>query len=103
MIKVIGKSLGIFSPTNPVRVLCHAIVSNSYYNSVVLILIGLSTIVLAIDNPLYDQSGTLVYILGIIDVAMTIIFTVECLIKELYYDHISSVKFKLSITERAFY
>ena len=56
-IKVVGKSLGLFKPCNPIRNLCHKVVSNRYYNNAVLGLIGISTIVLAIDNPLYDQKS----------------------------------------------
>ena len=39
-----------------------------------------STIVLAIDNPLYDQNSKVVKFLGIIDISMTVIFTIECMI-----------------------
>ena len=56
-IKVTGRSLGLFKPNNPIRKLCHKIVANKHYNNIVLGLIAISTIVLAIDNPLYDKKS----------------------------------------------
>ena len=52
-----GKSLGIFGPTNKIRVICKGIVENKYYDSIVLALIGISTILLTLDNPLNDENG----------------------------------------------
>ena len=78
--QLIGKSLYLFKPTNGLRLLCNKIVGYAYYDNIVLSLIGISTVMLAIDNPLYDQKGELVNKLNIIDNIMTILFTLECMI-----------------------
>ena len=51
-----------------------------YYDSIVLTLIIVSTILLTLDNPLNDPESTLSKTLGIIDYFMTGAFTLECII-----------------------
>ena len=53
-INMIGKSLFLFSKDNWVRKVCYKIVKNSNYDTVVLMLIGISTILLTLDNPNMD-------------------------------------------------
>ena len=84
-IVMVGKSLGIFSPKNKVRQICHKIVSwhpseRINYDNAVLLLIAISTILLTLDNPLRDQSSTEAKTLKYIDYVMTVIFTLECVI-----------------------
>ena len=50
------------------------------YDNGVLLLIGISTILLTLDNPLQDKRSTFAITLKIIDYVMTVIFTLECLI-----------------------
>ena len=85
LIEVTGNSLGIFSPDNCLRKVCHKIVAwrlndTINYDNVVLLLIGISTILLTLDNPLQDKNSTYSFVLKIIDYVMTVIFTLECLI-----------------------
>ena len=53
-IVVVGNSLGLFEPKNKIRQLCFRIVNFKYYDNVILGLIGVSTVLLTLDNPLYD-------------------------------------------------
>ena len=53
---------------------------NKYYDSTVLALIGISTILLTLDNPLNDENGSFATTLKEIDLFMTIAFTLECVI-----------------------
>ena len=91
-IKVVGKSLGVFSPTNPLRIICRRIVQTKYYNGYILVLIAISTIELTFNNPLYDQNSFGVKILGVVDVFMTVIFTLECLINVILYGFLLNSK-----------
>jgi len=51
---LVGKSLSIMGPENPFRALCAKIVGHPYFDSLILLLIGFSTILLALENPLED-------------------------------------------------
>ena len=52
-----------------------------YFENTVLIMIILSSLMLVIDNPLYDPESTLSTILKTIDTVFTILFTIEAVIK----------------------
>lgn len=79
-IKVVGRSLFIFSPQNCFRRICYHIVKWSYYDSFVLILIGISTILLTMDNPNMNPNGDMAYFLEMCDYVLTTLFTIECTI-----------------------
>ena len=51
------------------------------FEDIILVLIILSSILLAIDNPLYDPKSKMVKIIGYIDVVFTVMFTIEASIK----------------------
>lgn len=57
-----------------------AIVEYKYYDTIVLSLIIVSTILLTLDNPLNDPKSSLSINLGRIDYFMTAAFTLECVI-----------------------
>ena len=75
-----GRSLCFFSKTNCLRKVCHRIVKHAWYDSAVLILIAVSTLLLTLDNPNMDQNGTLATALNILDYGLTTLFTIECLV-----------------------
>jgi hypothetical protein len=77
----VGKSLYIFSHKNPVRVILKKLVKWKYFDWVVLAIIIISSILLAIDNPLNDPEGDLAITIGYLDLIITILFTIECVIK----------------------
>lgn len=79
-IKMIGRSLFLFTKENCLRKICYHIVSHSWYDSVVLFLIAVSTVLLTLDNPNMDDKGQLAHVLGIFDYVLTTLFTLECLL-----------------------
>ena len=76
-----GRTLLIFGPKNPFRRGCAAMVANPAFDRVVLILIAISSISLALDNPLLDPDSALANSLSEIEVVTTILFTVEMALK----------------------
>lgn len=79
-IMLIGRSCMIFGPKNLLRRFCKAIVEFSYYDTIVMSLIFISTILLTLDNPLNDKEGELSKVLGLLDYILTFAFTLECAI-----------------------
>lgn len=77
---MIGRSLFIFSSTNSLRNFCFNFVKARWYDTGVLILIAVSTILLTLDNPNSDAHGEMSYFLEISDYVLTTLFTLECLI-----------------------
>lgn len=77
---MIGNSCGVFSPTNRLRKVCKAIVEFKYYDMFVMVLIGISTLLLMLDNPLNDQESYKALALEKIDMVITIAFVLESLI-----------------------
>ena len=93
IIKVIGRSLFLFSKTNCLRNVCYRIVRHPLYDSAVLILIGISTILLTMDNPNMDEHGELAKVLGAFDYVLTTLFTFECLINIILFGFICNGKY----------
>jgi hypothetical protein len=50
-------SMFIFSTTNPIRKVVHSVVSTKYFEMVVMIVICLSSISLAAEDPVEEESG----------------------------------------------
>lgn len=92
-------SMFILSPTNPyvadlnmysfkinlivnirVRKLIHTVVSSSYFEMVVTVVICMSSIALAAEDPV-EEGSLRNRILGQFDVAFTCVFTVEMILK----------------------
>jgi hypothetical protein len=64
---------------------CAKIVSYNYFDSFILFMIVMSTILLTLENPLDDPNGDFVDILFKIDIAVSIIFVIELLLKVFVY------------------
>ncbi|CAF1093497.1 unnamed protein product [Rotaria sordida] len=73
-------SMFIFSPTNPIRRFCHFIVTLRYFELLIMIVICLSSISLAAEDPVHENSSRN-HILNYLDYAFTGVFTVELLLK----------------------
>ncbi|CAF3010742.1 unnamed protein product [Rotaria socialis] len=73
-------SMFIFSSTNPIRRLCHFIVTLRYFELLIMIVICLSSISLAAEDPVHENSNRNL-ILNYLDYAFTGVFTVELLLK----------------------
>ena len=77
---MIGKSCFIFPPENRIRYLCYKIVNWKHYDTTVLVLIAISTLLLTMDNPNMDPYGGMTKFLEICDYILTTLFTLECTI-----------------------
>ena len=55
VINVEGKSLFIFSKDNPIRKFLKSVVENDYFDNFILHLIGINSILLAIDEPILTE------------------------------------------------
>lgn len=76
-----GFALCCLSAKNPLRRGCAAIVSNPGFDRFITLLIVVSSIVVAIDNPLRDPDSTAGRALAAVELVTTILFTVEFLLK----------------------
>lgn len=56
-----------------------------YFDYFIISIIILSSVLMAIDSPLNDPNGNLVYVLGFFDDIITAIFAFECLLKIIVY------------------
>ena len=91
-IKVVGRSCLVFKPNNWLRRICYHIVKWAYYDTLVLLLIAISTILLTLDNPNMDTNGQLATVLGYFDYILTVLFTLECMINIILYGFLCNGK-----------
>lgn len=77
---MIGRSIFIFGKDNWLRKVCYHIVKHPWYDTTVLSLIAISTILLTLDNPNMDPMGDMADVLGVFDYVLTTLFTFECFI-----------------------
>lgn len=85
---LVGHAVWIFGPTNCLRVAVAHVVRPSpipgtphHFDNLILFLIGVSSVLLAVDNPLNDPSSGLVEFLTFMDIFMTVCFTIEMVMK----------------------
>jgi hypothetical protein len=71
----------IIPEDHKIRQFATTLISHDYFDNSVLVLIIISSISLAIDNPLIDPNSDLKYILTILDLIMTFLFFSEMLLK----------------------
>lgn len=76
-----GRSMFCLSRENKFRGYCYLTMVNPWFDRFIMILITISTVLLAFDTPLSDPEGTLIKSLNIVDYVFTSIFTLEMLIK----------------------
>ena len=89
-IKLRGRSLGIFSKQNKFRKWCKTVVAHKYYQWVVFLLIGISSLSLTQDNPLYDPNGPVITFLELEDKILSFLFLIECLLNIVVFGFISN-------------
>ena len=70
----------IFDTLNPIRVACHALNNHAFFINLILVVIGLSSIALAADDPIVSDPQR-VLILWWMDLIFTSIFIFETIIK----------------------
>ncbi|XP_034948347.1 voltage-dependent calcium channel type A subunit alpha-1 isoform X11 [Chelonus insularis] len=73
-------SMFILSPTNPVRRAAHWVVNLRYFDFFIMVVISLSSIALATEDPV-DENSPRNTILNYFDYAFTGVFTIEMLLK----------------------
>uniref|UniRef100_A0A5S6QUK1 Voltage-dependent calcium channel type A subunit alpha-1 n=1 Tax=Trichuris muris TaxID=70415 RepID=A0A5S6QUK1_TRIMR len=73
-------SMFIFSPTNPIRVAVHKVVCTKHFEMAIMVVISLSSISLAAEDPVDDMNPRNKY-LNYLDFAFTAVFTVEMILK----------------------
>ncbi|KAL4110193.1 hypothetical protein PRIC1_001886 [Phytophthora ramorum] len=76
-----GNSLFLFPRSSRVRQWTLNLIAHPYFDNIVLALVAVSSISLAIDNPLQNPDSAVAIALKRMEVAFTIIFTVEMVIK----------------------
>ena len=76
-----GMSLFCFSVTNPIRKFCYYLSNNSKFDYFILAIILVSTVQLAIENPLQNPESEIRKVLFVVDIITTVIFVLESLIK----------------------
>lgn len=87
-----GKSLYCMTPENGFRQGVYRFVENKWFKNVILLLIIVSTVTLALDSPLDDPEGEKIQALKLIDRIMTVIFTIEVVVKIIAYGFIFAGK-----------
>lgn len=76
-----GRSLLIFSLENPIRKMATKIITHPQFDNISLLLVAISTVALAIDNPLNPPESTFVFILSWLDMVLTGLFVFEVAVK----------------------
>ena len=84
-IELSGKSIMILNPDNQFRVFCAKIVGHSNFDNLVIMLILISTILLAIEDPFEDPQSQKKEVLTILDTILSFVFLFELLIKVVVY------------------
>jgi len=80
-----GNSLFIFNSSNSIRVMISRLINSRYFENFILLLIAISSVLLALDNPLNDPKSTLVKFLETSDIVLTTFFAVEAFFKIIAY------------------
>lgn len=75
------RSLMIFSLRNPIRKFAMQLIAHPQFDNVSLLLVAVSTVALALDNPLNTPDSTFVYILSWLDIILTGLFVFEVGVK----------------------
>uniref|UniRef100_K3WQ22 Ion transport domain-containing protein n=1 Tax=Globisporangium ultimum (strain ATCC 200006 / CBS 805.95 / DAOM BR144) TaxID=431595 RepID=K3WQ22_GLOUD len=76
-----GRSLLVFTLENPIRKVSTSIITHPHFDNMSLVLIAVSTVALAIDNPLNPPDSAFVYILSWLDSTLTGLFMFEVAVK----------------------
>jgi len=76
-----GVAFGILGPKSEFRIACFKFYHNPRFEHVILSLIVISSITLAIDNPLWSQESTQVKVLAVLDIIFSVCFSIEMVVK----------------------
>eukprot|EP00760_Papus_ankaliazontas_P035339 PhM_4_TR7750/c0_g1_i1/m.105600/K04833/SCN1A; voltage-gated sodium channel type I alpha len=76
-----GTSLFMFGPENPFRIKCTQLIRWKWFDRCILLMIVVSSVLLALDNPRDDPDSTKVYVLDNLNTVFTLLFTLEMVLK----------------------
>ena len=82
---ILGKSLFLFSSQNKFREMVFNLVNWKHFDAIIILVILVSGIQLALENPLNGPDSKLVNSLYYLDMVTTIIFCLEMLLKIISY------------------
>ena len=74
-------SLCILSATTPIRKFCIHLIQNPWFDKAILLLICISSIFLALDEPSLSENSMLKQFLVVADIVITILFCIEMIVK----------------------
>ncbi|RWS16656.1 Voltage-dependent calcium channel type A subunit alpha-1-like protein [Dinothrombium tinctorium] len=74
-------SMFIFSSTNPIRKAVHDFVNLRYFDAFIMVIIALSSIALAAEDPVLEEKSKTNQMLEKIDHAFTVVFAIEMILK----------------------
>ena len=77
----VRRSLGVFTERSVIRRLCMSMITNIYFEGFVLVLVLLSSVLLALDTPSLDDSSRLAQVITICDIIFVACFTLEMCLK----------------------
>ena len=80
-----GRSLYLLSTNSSFRRKVYNVTNNKLFEYMILVVILLSSVQLALENPLLDPEGTTMTVLYYIDLVMTTIFVIEAAMKIISY------------------
>lgn len=91
------RSLGILTEHNAIRRFCMAVITNVYFEGCILLLVLLSSILLALDSPSLDDSSPVGRAISAGDINFVVCFTLEMCLK---VGHQQVVTTAMTITTR---
>lgn len=80
-VNLVGKSLNIFTAHSKVRKFCSAISQHEIFNLFIILLILATTVLSALDSPLYDPKSDKMQVFEKINYVVTFLFTLEAVLK----------------------
>ena len=75
------RSLGVLTEHNAIRRFCMAVITNVYFEGCILLLVLLSSILLALDSPSLDNSSPVGRAISAGDIIFVVCFTLEMCLK----------------------
>jgi len=80
-----GKSLWLLKPDSQCRNSLHKLVTHPLFENMILFLIMVSSVTLAMDQPMLDEDSELAGVLEILDIIFTTVFVIEMCLKIVVY------------------
>ena len=85
-----GNSLSLFPPESMIRLSIQKLISNKLFELLILLNVAISSILMIFDSPLSDQKSLVIMTSTYVNIIVTIVFTIECLLKWIVYGVINN-------------